>query len=401
VGNPNYVSAGNPVFDYHIQSGSAATNAALGSTATIDITGSPRVGVPDIGAFELESLGIPAPAGGFVLQPITSPINGGGGGGGGGTGAGAVAVGLSNGLARMLTNTGGTVFTVTPFSGFSGEIRVASADFNNDGVLDLAAGTGPGSVTQIVIINGATRQPLFSQQPFESAFTGGVFLSAGDVTGDGVVDLIISPDESGGPRVIILDGASRQVFMSFFGIDDPNFRGGARTAVGDLNGDGIPEVIVAAGFGGGPRVTVFDGAALRRQQIVPVANFFVFEETLRNGSYVAAGDLDADGRADLIAGGGPGGAPRVLGLNGILVYANDTTNPAAVMTNFFAGDPNLRGGVRVASKQLTSASNFDIVTGSGDIPRTIAYSGVTRVGTPPVIFDVLEDGGGLTGVYVG
>jgi hypothetical protein len=38
-----------------------------------------------------------------------------------------------------------------------------------------------------------------------------------------------------------------------------NFRGGARTAVGDLNGDGVPDLAIAAGFGGGPAVLVING----------------------------------------------------------------------------------------------------------------------------------------------
>ena len=45
-------------------------------------------------------------------------------------------------------------------------------------------------------------------------------------------------------------------------------------------------------------------------------DFFAFEQTLRNGVFVAAGDLDGDGFAEVIAGGGPGGGPRVLALSG-------------------------------------------------------------------------------------
>ena len=398
TGNPNYVSPGGPAFDYHIQAGSAAQNAATGSTTPVDITNTQRVGVPDIGAFEVQSLGIPAPAGGNVLQPVAPPNQS--GGGGGGNTSGAVAVGLSTGTARMLSANGSVAFTVNPFAGFGGEVRVASADLNGDGVLDLVAGTGPGVATQVVVINGVNQQPIITNSPFESTFTGGVFVSTGDITGDGVADVIVSPDQAGGPRVIVIDGQTQQVFLSFFGIDDPNFRGGARTATGDLNGDGIPELIVAAGFGGGPRVTVFDGAQLRNKNIVAVANFFIFEETLRNGSYVATGDLNADGVADLIGGGGPGGAPRVYALDGPQVYQN-STNPT-VLANFFAGDVNARGGVRVAGKKLTSQSFADIVTGSGDIPRAIAYSGSTgNTGTPPVLFDYNDPAGGAAGVYVG
>ena len=86
-----------------------------------------------------------------------------------------------------------------------------------------------------------------------------MYVAAGDLTGDGVADLVITPDEGGGPRVRVFNGAGFGQVADFFGIDDPNFRGGARAAVGDVNGDGVGDLLVAAGFGGGPRVAVFDG----------------------------------------------------------------------------------------------------------------------------------------------
>ena len=85
-------------------------------------------------------------------------------------------------------------------------------------------------------------------------FTGGVYVAAGDVTGDGVADLAVTPDEGGGPRVRVLSGRGFGPVADFSGIDDPNFRGGARAAVGDVSRDGVADLVVAAGFGGGPRV---------------------------------------------------------------------------------------------------------------------------------------------------
>src|SRR5204862_3245733 len=110
-------------------------------------------------------------------------------------------------------------------------------------------------------------------------FSGGAFVATGDFDNNGVAELVITPDQGGGPRVRVLANEGQTVIADFFGIDDPAFRGGARAAVGDVNHDGTPDVVVAAGFGGGPRIAGFDGNALRNgQQVKIFADFFAFEQ---------------------------------------------------------------------------------------------------------------------------
>ncbi len=283
----------------------------------------------------------------------------------------------------------------TPASGLTTGVRVASADFTGDGVADLAVGSGPGGPSRVVVYDGVTQAVLADFAPFEAAFAGGVFVAAGDLTGDGRADLVVTPDEGGGPRVKAYDGAGFGGLADFFGIDDPNFRGGARAAVGDLSGDGVGDLLVAAGFGGGPRVAGFDGRTVGGTPRRLFADFFAFETTLRNGVYLAAGDVDGDGVADLVVGAGPGGGPRVNVFAGRALLANTQTR----LADFFAGDPASRGGVPVAVKNLDGDGRADLLAGAGpgSPARVYGYAG----GSLAELFAVDVFPGDLGGVYVG
>jgi ELWxxDGT repeat protein len=314
-----------------------------------------------------------------------------------------VGAGVGGTAQAQFFNPDGTLrYSLNAFPGVAGGVRVASADFNGDGVADLVVGTGPGTPTQVEILDGVDKHVIFSINPFEPSFTGGVFVSAGDINGDGVPDLVISPDQGGGPRVRVFDGKTFAQIADFFGIDDPNFRGGARTAIGDINGDGKGDLIVAAGFGGGPRVAIFNGATLGPTGGPKlVGDFFMFEPTLRNGVYVAAGDLNGDGSADIIAGAGPGGGPRVYALSGKDLLAGNQVQ----LANFFAGDPTNRGGIPVAVRNLDKDTKADLVVGdgAGAGSHVTAYLGknIPVDGTPPEAYEFDAFPGFTGGVFVG
>ncbi|HEX4607500.1 MAG TPA: carboxypeptidase regulatory-like domain-containing protein [Urbifossiella sp.] len=317
------------------------------------------------------------------------------------------AVGSDTGGPSTVTvfNPDGTATgKLDPFPGTTGGVRTAVGDFNGDGVPDVAVGTGPGAVAEVKIIDGASGAVLFDVKPFD-AFTGGVFVAAGDISGDMKADLVITPDLSGGPRVEVYEGGDFNEVANFFGIDDPNFRGGARAALGDINGDGRADLVISAGFGGGPRISVYDGAALMQgRQVHLISDFFLFEQTLRNGAYVAVADVNGDGMADIIGGGGPGGGPRVLIISGRALLSGGPGEAfAAPVANFFAGDVENRGGVRVAAKNLDGDALADVVVGAGTGAgsRVTAYYGKNLGGADPIAYDIDAFPGITAGVFVG
>jgi hypothetical protein len=167
---------------------------------------------------------------------------------------------------------------------------------------------------------------------------------------------------------------------------DPAFRGGVRVAVGDVNGDGTPDIVTAAGPGGGPHVRAWSGGSG-----AVLLDFFAYDPAFRGGVFVAAGDIDGDGRADVVTGAGDGGGPHVKMFSG---------NDAGLLMSFFAYDLDFRGGVRVAVGDMDGDGTTDIVTGPGDGggPHVKVFS---EVGGPIVASFMASDDDLLRyGVYV-
>lgn len=334
--------------------------------------------------------------------------------------AGCVALAGPGGTFRLYDFSGPTAKplgdVITPFPGFTGTVRVITADVNADGTPDVIAVTGPGGGSRVRVIDGATGYDLLAgYSVFEPTFTGGLFVAAADLNGDGRAEIIVSPDQGGGGRVVLLEVANERatVLASFMGIEDDTFRGGARVAAADINGDGRADLIVGAGYGGGPRVALFDGRTLtspRPQKLI--GDFYAFDgadvATMRNGIFPAAGDLDGDGKADLIFGGGPGGGPRLFALSGALTLTSLDAAKANPLANFFAFDPTERGGVRPTLVDVDQDGQLDLLVGSGEnsLARVHVYPGGAGrwVGGFPLNVRAYQPLGFTTaadGIYVG
>jgi len=331
--------------------------------------------------------------------------------------------GAPDGSVVILTPTPAGAYTfaatapVNPFVGVRVQVRPASGDVDRDGYSDTVMVTGPGTPIRVAVVSGRDNTTILLApfDPFGGDFRGGGFVAAADMDADGAAEFVVTPDQGGGPRVSIFSLVNGKAVerASFLGIEDANFRGGARAALADVNADGRPDVVVAAGFGGGPRAAVFGGpSVLARAPARLVGDFFAFPGSdavnLRNGAFVAAGDVTGDGFADLVFGGGPDGAPRVFILSGAVVSAGNVSGAQAVpVANFFvAGDDRGRGGARVAVADADGDARADVAVGSGAgrPARVRLYLGKDFAGGgEPAATDLDVLGGAVLadGVYVG
>jgi secreted trypsin-like serine protease len=183
-------------------------------------------------------------------------------------------------------------------------------------------------------------------------FTGGVVTALGDVNHDGVIDLIAGPGPGGGPNIKVISGVDFSTVLFNFFAFEPTFSGGVTLASGDIDGDLYADILVGAGPGGGPRIKVFSG-----KNLTVLRDFFAFEPTFSGGVTIATGLINSDTQIDILVGAGPGGGPRLKVFDGASL---------GVLMDFFVYDAAFRGGINVAAGNLYgNLLKDEILVGAG------------------------------------
>ncbi|HTW96295.1 MAG TPA: S8 family serine peptidase, partial [Candidatus Methylomirabilis sp.] len=188
---------------------------------------------------------------------------------------------------------------------FRGGVKVATADLDNDGKDEIIAAPGAGMKPEVRIFDGQghLKNKFLA---YAATFLNGVNVAVGDVDGNGAPEIITGTGFGGGPQVRIFD-ANGKLQGQFFAYDS-KFRGGVNVTVADLFGGAVnhkESIITAPGKGGGPQIRIFDNSGVVQGQ------FFAYGQSFHGGVSVAAGDIDSDGLAEIVTGAGPGGGPHV------------------------------------------------------------------------------------------
>jgi fibronectin-binding autotransporter adhesin len=259
--------------------------------------------------------------------------------------------------------TGELEWTVTAYAAnYRGGVRVAVADIDGDGTPDLitAPGADPNVSPLVKVFSGATHDLLAQFMAYDLGFHGGVFVATGDVNGDGHPDIITGADAGAFPHVKVFNGVGLSEMYSFYAFA-PDYAGGVRVAAGDVNGDGRADIIVGAGTV--PHVRVFSGADLSE-----LYSFMAYDPAFAGGVFIAAGDLDGDGHADIITGADAGGNGHVKAFNG---------GDLSLRASFLAFGAGYQGAVHVGTADVNDNGLPDILVGAGHPagPHLKAFAG--------------------------
>lgn len=281
----------------------------------------------------------------------------------------AVVTGLTNGTSYVFrvagVNAAGT-----------GAASANSVAIAPRAVVAVGAEIGVGSSPVVQLVQASTGAVLAQVTAFEPAFRGGVRVALGDVDADGVPEVIVAsgPGRVGEIRVFRQQVSGGTTLLAElpayrtlpFG---PGYTGGVEVAVGDVDGDGREDLVAAMSRGGGT-VNVFRSVdAADPIQNAPYRTFTPFGRTFDGGATVAVADVGTFAAGRLTGATAADGRVEIVVGSGpgmrptVLVY--DVSGTPRVVTTIQPFITPAQGGVSVSSGRYDNDAIDDIVMSAG------------------------------------
>ncbi|MHB8903690.1 MAG: putative glycoside hydrolase [Patescibacteria group bacterium] len=222
-------------------------------------------------------------------------------------------------------------------SSFPGSDEIVTNSTNDDSELTVSAGLGKINLTK----NG---KQIFSFYAYDKAFKNALNLAT-DFKNSAYNLAVVGPRDNGGPqvRLFTLNGKLKNSFFAY----DQKLRSGVNVALADVNGDGALEIITGPGKGNEPLIKIFSLSGVLKN------SFLAYAKDFKGGVNVATGDVDNDGRSEIITAPGQGGGPQIR----IFDYRGN------LKKSFFAYDASYHGGVRISISDINEDGTLEILTG--------------------------------------
>jgi hypothetical protein len=224
---------------------------------------------------------------------------------------------------------------------------------------------------------------------YEPTFLGGVRIATGDMTGDGVEEIIVSPGQGRSPEVRVFTQAGVELTQFRTLAYDVSHKGGVEVAVGDVNGDGKLDIVTTP-INARTEVRVFynsyDSGMPLADPIAdtPDVQFYVFDKKFKGGADVMVADIGTflngtavnattpDGKSEIIVGSGPGMRATVHGFD-------VSGTPTIVDTNLPFHD-KFKGGVTLSTARVNADAIPDLIIAAGNKGNSAVevYSGLAN-----------------------
>ena len=198
--------------------------------------------------------------------------------------------------------------------------RNATATFQENGSVfeRVAVGLGPlsGAGGWIASRKGAAagfEASTWAQVPWPAynANGGGVHVAAGDVDGDGLDEIVVGLGPGGAGWMVVFDDAAHGfAVLKWIQVDWPAYNaanGEVWPAVGDIDGDGRAEIVAGLGSGGLGWFEIFDDAAANFAHIAWRQVDWPAYSAGTGATHPAIGNLDGIGASEIVIGLGSGG----------------------------------------------------------------------------------------------
>jgi len=218
---------------------------------------------------------------------------------------------------------------------YKGNSLVDKKDINNDGQLETVVADN----SKITIFD-SQNNIITSFYPYGDKYNKGLNFSINDFENDGYFEIITGTGQGYAPLVKVFNYKGEAQGSGFYAYAK-NFTGGVNVAVCSTKGNGNKEIVTGAGYLGGSQVKIFD-----KNGKLLSGGIFAYAKSFRGGVNVACGDIDGNGMDEIITGAGYGGSSQVLIFNhqfkainpGFWAYAKDSKTGVRVLVNDVDGD---------------------------------------------------------------